>query len=299
MTLLLALLACATPLSSAPPPAPAETVPVAPWVAPPGFTQLRMSLTPYLDPAELLVMREPVRAWLSERLGVPVELRVATSYDELGDLLRTGDVDVGEFSPYGYVRARAKDPTLAPLVSQIAYGTATAGGYIVVRADSPLATLDDLRGRRFAFVDPASTTGFLYPHMLLTERGIDPERDFSEVAFMGNHKAVLLAVYNGTHDAGAVYQSALPALERSDDIDAREFRIIGKTRRTPRDLVCARAGLAIEVRTEIQRLLLSLSVRSAEGRRVLSLMHVNGFVPTDDRLFDPIREADARLRAEP
>lgn len=293
---MLAWLACAPTTPPPPPPAPVVDAPAAAWSPPPGLTRLRFALTPYLEPAQLLAEHEPMRAWLSQRLGVPVELRVAGSYDELGALLRSGEVDLGEFSPYAYVRASARDPGLAPLVSQIADGSASAAGYIVVDADSPIQALEELRGRRFAYVDPASTTGFLYAHMLLVGRGLQPGRDFSSVSFLSNHKAVLLAVHEGRVDAGAVYQGALSALERSDGITPLSFRIIGKTSRIPRDLLCTRAGLDPAVRESLRRLLLSVSAQSREGRRILSPMRVNGFVPADDRLYDPIREADAQLQ---
>lgn len=300
MTALLSLLlACAD--GPEPSPVPPSLPPTAPavaqvaWTPPPGFTHLRIALTPYFAEEVLLKNHEPFRLWLSGRLGVPVELSVAAGYDELGQQLRSGVIDIGEFSPYAYVRARNNDPGLDPLVSYIAAGAATAAGYIVVDAGSRFNTLDDLRGARFAFVDRASTSGYLYPHQLLVERGLDPEKTFERVDFLGNHKAVLLAVHEGRTDAGAVFGPSLRGLEDSDGISPRAFRIVAKTQRIPNDLLCAGAALAQSVRDEVRRLLLDLTVVTAEGGPVLTPMRINAFVPADDRAYDAVRAADAEL----
>ncbi len=266
-----------------------------PWAPPAGFSHLRIALTPYLDTAALLKEHEGFREWLSDRLHVPVELNVATGYDDLGRQMRNGDVDLGEFSPYAYVRARAADPGLDPLVSYIAAGAATAAGYIVVDAGSRFHDLEDLRGARFAFVDRASTSGFLYPHRLLVDRGIDPETAFKQVDFLGNHKAVLLAVHGGQDDAGAVFEPALHELEATQGIPATAFRIVAKTERIPNDLLCAAATLPQPVRDELQRLLLGLNVANGEGANVLTPMRINAFVAADDHAYDPVRAADAAL----
>jgi phosphonate transport system substrate-binding protein len=288
----LTLLACSGEASVAKNSAPALS-PIPPYRPPPGLATLRLALTPYLGAEQLLAEREPFREWLTERLGVPVELRVASSYDELGALLESGEVDLAEFSPYAWVRAREKDPSLVPLVSQIADGSTSAAGYVVVRADRPVHTLEELRGRSIAFVDPASTTGYLFPRLLLQDRVVTP----GATAFLGNHEAVLLAVHEGRYDAGAVYQGALIALEETHDIDPLDFRVVAKTPRIPRDLLCAGPGVPEVVREELTRLLLDLSVRTAEGRRLLGPMRVNGFVRADLAAYEPIRSAAKKIGA--
>ncbi|MFZ5482191.1 MAG: phosphate/phosphite/phosphonate ABC transporter substrate-binding protein [Myxococcota bacterium] len=263
------------------------------YTPPAGFTTLRVGLTPYLEPGLLLAQREPFRAWLAEELGVAVELRVAASYDDLGARMAAGEVDVGEFSPYAFVRARETMPGLVPMVSQVADGSTSAAGYVVVRADSPLRTLEELAGKRLAFVDPASTTGYLLPTLLLADRGVK----IAAGDFLGNHPAVLLAVHEGRYDAGAVYQGALDSLEESHEIDPLDFRVIAKTPRIPRDILCARPELDATVRDELTLLLLALSARSKEGRELLGPMRVNGFVAADVEAYAPIREAAHRIGA--
>ncbi len=261
---------------------------------PVGFTKLRLSSTPHLDPAGLEKAMAPLADYLSRGLNVPVEVTVATSYDELGQRLARNEVDLAQFTPYSYVRAR-KTTSLQPIAAVIADGSASAAGYIVVKADSSVQRLEDLKGRSFGFVDPASTSGYLYPLKLMRDRGIDPATFFSRTEFLGHHDAALLAVYEGRVDATASYQGALVALWKSQRIDPLSFRIIAKTPRTPRDIYCAREGLPAEVVRQVRALLLGLSVRTAEGRATLHPLDFNGFVPVDERAYDAVREVQALL----
>jgi phosphonate transport system substrate-binding protein len=252
-------------------------------------------MTPHLDPAHLTRSFAPLAQHLSSVLGVKVEVSVASSYDELGALLGRGEVDIGAFSPFAYVRAAKVFPGLSPVASVIADGSATAAGYIVVRRGGPLKDLESLRAKSIAFVDPASTTGYLYPLKLFRDRGLDPLSYFSQRLFLGNHQAVLLAVHEGRADAGAIYHGALSALHRAKGIDPNSFRIVAKTARSPRDLWCARAGLDPALVAKLQGALLSLSSISAPGREVLSPLNINGFFPPDEQMFEAIRAADAEL----
>ncbi|MBI3185735.1 MAG: phosphate/phosphite/phosphonate ABC transporter substrate-binding protein [Myxococcales bacterium] len=291
---LCALAACDSPRPPVAPPLPHPATPVK-FVPPSTFDRLRISLTPHLDPQTLELAHRPLNEYLSRGLSVPVELKVASSYDELGKMLAREEIDLAEFSPFAYVRAGKSGVRMQPLVTTISDGSATAAAYILVNAESSFRTLEDLKGRSFAFVDPASTSGFLYPTKVMLDRGIEPKTFFSRTEFLGNHEAVLLAVHEGRFDAGATYQGALRSLQRSRGVDPLSFRIIAKSPRTPRDIFCAREGLPEPVMEELKRLLLAISVLTPEGRAVLRPLNVNGFVLADDRQFDPVREVDAAL----
>ncbi|MHB8876586.1 MAG: phosphate/phosphite/phosphonate ABC transporter substrate-binding protein [Myxococcaceae bacterium] len=275
-------------------PGPVHAATPAKFVPPPGFTRLRISSTPHLDPETLKAALAPFAAYLSAGLSVPVEVSVAVSYDDLGTQLARGEVDLAQFSPYSYVRA-AKKVALHPLVTVISDGSASAAGYVVVKADGPFHRLEDLQGRSFAFIDPASTSGYLYPVKLLRDRGLDPKTFFSHTDFLVHHDAALLAVHEGRFDATATYQGALPALQKAKGIDPLSFRIIAKTPRTPRDIFCTRQGLPEEVVAQLRALLLDVSVRTPAGRAALRPLNVNGFVVADDHAYDFVREVAAEV----
>src|SRR5207244_6062947 len=94
-------------------------------------------------------------------------------------------------------------------------GSSTYRGIIVTRKDSGIKSIADLKGKRFAFVDPKSASGYVYPRAMLIEKGIDPETFFSETIFAGSHDRVIAAVLNRRVDAGAIYDGALGVAQRS------------------------------------------------------------------------------------
>ena len=178
----------------------------------------------------------------------------------------------------------------------IADGSATASGYIFVRDDSPRRTLEDLKGASFGFVDPMSTSGSLLAKKVLKDKGFDLEKDLAKMEYLGNHEAVLLAVMEGRVDAGATYQGSFGALRRSKGIDPLTFRVIAKTPRTPRDIICARADLPVEISDAITASLMPLSGRDRAGREILGPMNLNGFQPANDAAYDLVRSVAAEFK---
>lgn len=250
--------------------------------------KLVLGVMPYREPAALVKTHEKLVAWLSQTLEIPVELRIGSTYDELGRWLANGEIQLASLSPYPYVRI-SRTTKLTPLVSAIFDGSDAASGYVFVRRDHPARTLEALEGASFGFVDEASTTGYLYPLMLLRERGFEPKSFFGSTQFFGNHERVLLAVHEGQVQAGATYQGSMSALKRDRGIEPLDFRIIAKTPRAPRDVYCVRADLPADAQLAIQRALLALSSRDPATREVLAPLNFNGFFVPDDALYDPIR----------
>jgi phosphonate transport system substrate-binding protein len=296
LALAVAALAACQDAPLAPSKAPPRSVPSrqALFKAPAGFERLRLLVPPVLERASIEKAYSRLVEYLSRQLGVPVELVIAESYQDV--VTRSGEVEAVMLSPYTYALAMDRQ-RLPCLVQMIGDGSATAAGYIVVREESAIRAVPDLPGTRFGFVDKASTSGYVFAVKTMLDQGVDPHKHLGSVEFLGNHEAVLLAVYEGRVDAGAIYQGALASLKRSRDIDPLSFRIIGKTERTPRDILCTRPDLPQVVRDELQRLLLLLNVRDRVGRDILTPMSVNGFQPPDDAAYDGVRRVAAEIRA--
>ncbi len=263
---------------------------------PAGFTRLRLLVPPVLAPDSVRTSYAKLLDYLARQLSVPVELTIGESYEEVVAKVKSGDFDAVMLTPYTYALAQEQH-SLPCLVQMIGDGSATSAGYIVVRDDSPIRSVNDLPGTRFGFVDRASTSGFLYPVKALLDSGIDPKKHLGSFEFFGNHEAVLMAILERRVDAGATYQGSLTALKRAKDIDPLSFRIIAKTDRTPRDTLCVRADLPESVRTELGRVLLVLTVRDRLGREILSPLAVNGFRESIDSDYDGVRRVAEEVRA--
>src|SRR5205823_509065 len=117
-------------------------------------------------------------------------------------------------------------------------------GIIIVPSDSPAKKVADLKGKRFAFVDPLSTSGSLYAKMLLAESGLDPEKDLQGI-YAGGHDKVAIAVYRGQVDAGAIYADQVSdARDRLTELYPdikKKTRVLARTATIPNDTVSVRA----------------------------------------------------------
>jgi phosphonate transport system substrate-binding protein len=291
----LALLSCAEPAMVAPQARPRAAPPAVVFSPPAGFTKLRFGLVPFLSAETMKAAHQRLADHLTKSLSVPVELTVGDSYGDSIDRMQRGEFDLVELSPLAYAEASSR-MKLRCLVQTIADGSATASGYIFVRDDSPRRTLEDLKGASFGFVDPMSTSGSLLAKKVLKDKGFDLEKDFSKMEYLGNHEAVLLAVMEGRVDVGATYQGSFGALRRSKGIDPLTFRVIAKTARTPRDIICARADLAPEISEAITAALMPLSGRDRAGREILGPLNLNGFQPANDAAYDVVRAVAAEFK---
>jgi phosphonate transport system substrate-binding protein len=277
------------------PPARRVVTPIPVFSPPSNFTKLRFGLVPFLSAETLMASHKRLADHLSKSLSVPVELAVGDSYGDSIDRLQRGEFDLVELSPLAYAEASGR-MKLRCLVQTIADGSATASGYIFVRDDSPRRTLEDLKGASFGFVDPMSTSGSLLAKKLLKDKGFDLSRDLGKTEYLGNHEAVLLAVMEGRVDAGATYQGSFAALRRSKGIDPLTFRVIAKTPRTPRDILCVRPDLPGEIADAITAALMPLSGRDRAGREILGPLNLNGFKPANDAAYDLVRAVNAELK---
>lgn len=268
--------------------------PVTPWPA--TVREVRFGVTPYLDAESARKALEPVLDYLAERIGVPVRLEVAESYADLGRRMRQQQLDLAKFSPLSYVQAKEADPGLRILLTQVAGGATSYLGYIVAREGDDAESLADLAGRSFCYVDPQSTSGYLYPRALLRSKGLDPDSLFRSTEFGGNHLACLRRVLDGTVDAGAAFSGALSAA-RHEGLPVYRLKILGKTARIPYDAYCVRSGLPATAAERIKEELLLLSTRTPDGKRLLGgTGQFNAWTEAQDSDYDSVRQALALNR---
>jgi phosphate/phosphite/phosphonate ABC transporter binding protein len=233
---------------------------------------------------------------LGARAGTPVEIIVSDRYEDLTSGLRTGSLDAAVLPPLEYVRAKDLDPCLEARLTQVMSGRARYSAFLVVRKDSGLTDPRQLAGRRVAFVGPDSASGWLFAVNRLLESGIDPFRDTAEVRFLGNHRAVLLAVLEKASDAGATYPGALEAARR-DGLDVGALTLLSIGGRIPHDAVVVRPGLDAGQARALVEAMASVNTLTPEGRQALALQEgLNGWIPTTDAFYDEVRGVERRVR---
>jgi len=231
-------------------------------------------------------------------LGMEVQPFVATDYTGVVEALRVNKLDIAFLTPASYVLAKNEANVKVVLKSE-RKGIPFLYAAIITRADSGIKTLDDLRGKSFAFGDSLSTTGNIIPRRMFKERGIDPVRDFKQVLYSGGHDATVLAVLNRKVDAGATYANSpdsndtawMRYLKNSEDV--KKIRAIAFSEPIPADNLVVSASLDEAVAKKIEAIFVELS-RDPEGKKMLrDLYQIDGFVPATDKDYDSVRQAFA------
>ena len=155
---------------------------------------LTMALTPSRDPAALQEAGDAFVRTITRLSGVPMRAQVASDYAGVVEALRSRRVDLAFVHPVGYVLAHREAGCLI-LVRDIWQGKTAYTARFYVRRDSGIQRVEDLRGKTVAFVDPASSSGYIYPMMLLIKQGLvrdrDPKTFFKEALFAGTHDSAL------------------------------------------------------------------------------------------------------------
>ena len=254
---------------------------------------LRMMFVPSGDAQVILKGGTEIAELLQKVTGLHFKTSVATSYAAVIEAMGAGKVDIGWLATFSYVLAHDKYGVELLLVVQ-RFGSPFYRGQIMVRADSGIKDLAGLMGKRFAFVDPASTSGHLYPKTLLLAQGFDPEQFFKKIVFVGSHNAVVLSIYKGEVDGGAAYDGSRAAVAKMFPDVFDKINVIAYTKEIPNDTVSVRKGLSGDLKMRIRDGLKKVS-KSPQGNKVLKKLYgISGFTDLDG-LFDPVREAGRLL----
>ncbi len=249
-------------------------------------TPLRLGLMPvFLD--DQFSFLEQWRRWLARKLDRPVLFIQRGNYREVIDLLRAGKIDMAWLCGYPYVRYRHELQLLAvPLWRR----RPLYQSYLIVPHDDKRTQgINDLRGRVFAYSDPDSNSGFLYPRYLLKSSGENPATFFSRTFFTWAHRKVVEAVGVGLADGGAVDGYVWETLAEVRPELTATTRIIDRSPFMGHPPFVARRDLPPEDMTLIRATLTGMA-GDDEGRTLLNRLRLDGFVPGDRSLFDGIEK---------
>ena len=253
---------------------------------------LTLALTPSRDPTALQEAGDAFARTITRLSGVPVRAIVASDYAGVVEALRSRRVDLAFVHPVGYVLAN-REAGCQILVRDIWQGKTAYTSRIYAKRGAGIQKVEDLRGRTVAFVDPASSSGYIYPMVLLVKRGLvqnrDPKTFFKDALFAGTHEAALRAVLQGRVDAAATFDKA-PELHLKDPQLVAQLVPVVETPEIPEAGICARPGLDGEQVARVKRAL--LAIKGPEHAAVLKQIYdIDGFVEASDADYQPVRDA--------
>jgi len=172
---------------------------------------LNVGLVPSEDPRLVVNDNQPLLDALHNSLQLEIKPFVATDYNGVIEALRSKKLDIALLGPFSYVLAASVADVEAFALPDTEKQGPSYRAVIIARKDHNIGSLKDLAGKTFAFVDPSSTSGHLFPKAGLIRAGYDPDRFFARVIFSGGHDASAIAVQNGKVDAAAVANALLDA----------------------------------------------------------------------------------------
>src|SRR2546425_10233182 len=253
---------------------------------------LHLVLTPSQKPTDLLATGEEFGKVLARLTGMPVRVTVASDYAAVIEALRNRTADLAFVPPGGYVLA-SREAKAVIVAKNVWHGKSSFTSRIYVRRESGLKTLEELRDKTMAFIDPASSSGYIYPMVLLIQRGLvknrDPKTFFREVVFAGAHDAGMRALLNSHVDAIASFDLAREQYLK-DTAERERIVVVAETPEIPEAGIAARDGLDPAVLTRVRTALLSIKA-PAHADLLKRLYEIDGFAPAEDRDYDPVRAA--------
>ena len=267
---------------------------------PVGAQALHLVLTPSQKPTDLLAAGDEFGHALGKLYGAPVRVTVASDYAAVIEALRNRTADLAFVHPVGYVLA-SREAKARIVARNLWHGKSSFTSRIYVRRDSGIKTLEELRGKTIAFVDPSSSSGYTYPMVLLIQRGLvkdrDPKTFFSEVMFAGAHDAAMRALLNGHVDAIASFDMAREQYIK-DPAEREKIVFVAETMPIPEAGIAARDGLSPEVFARVRGALVQMH-GPAYASLLKRMYDIDGFAPAEDRDYDPVRAAVELLGVRP
>lgn len=161
---------------------------------------LKLVMVPSTDSTKILSSMKPVAQCLEKETGLTFDISVPNSYIVAIEGMGSKKVDIAFLPTFGYLLAHEKYGAEA-LLKASRNGETTYRAAIVTRSDRNIKSINDLNGKKIAYVDPASTSGYILPKKLFMDSKIKPGQE----VFQGKHDAVVTAVYQGQVDAGAIF----------------------------------------------------------------------------------------------
>lgn len=256
---------------------------------------VKLYFTPSVDSGVISSNSKVFIDFLEQETGLYFRTGIPTNYISVVEAFGSKRADIGLMNSFGYLLAHQKYGAYAAL-KVIRYGLDTYAGQIIAHKNSGINKVEDLEGKRFAFTDSSSTSGYMLPLKLLKENGITPR----QTVFALKHDNVVTMIYQNQVDAGATFYS--PPGKDGKIRDARhlvktqfpdveeKIKIIKITDPIPNDPFVFRRGLPIEIRDRFIKATKKF-LETPQGIEVFeNIYNVSGITDASDSDYDGLRE---------
>lgn len=247
---------------------------------------LTVGLIPSEDSRAMIANSQKMMDMLSSALGMAVKPFVAADYNGVIEALRSKRLDVAYLGPFSYVLgASIADIEAFAVAETRKAGRSYYHSQIIAHKDSGIRTVADLKGKTFAFVDPTSTSGHLFPKAGLLKAGFNPDKDFGRVIFSGSHDSSAIAVQNKKIEAAAIADRILDAAIAKGLAKREDLVEVWKSEPIPESPTVWRRDLPNDLKQRVQAAFLQVKDIPWSDQGML-----NGFHPTNDAAYNVIRD---------
>ena len=250
---------------------------------------LRVSAIPDEAPTELQRKFAPLGKYLEAQTGMKVVFTPVSDYAAVVESLATKKIDLAWLGGFTFVQARIRTNGTAIPIAQREEDAKFTSKFIT--ADPSIKALADLKGKTFAFGAPSSTSGSLMPRFFLQQAGLNPEKDFKNVAFSGAHDATVAFVAAGKAEAGVLNASVWDKLVEAKKVDTDKVRVFATTPPYFDYNWTVRGDLDPVIIKKLTDAFLKLDPANPEHKEILALQRAAKFIPTKKENYDGIEKA--------
>lgn len=265
--------------------------------------KLVVQFVPTNNDGSMEAKAKPFAKYLSGKLDREVEVTLATDYSTIVEAMSSGQVDIGIMPPAAYVQARDLGAAEALLTSQLGdYDqktglpldgelTNTFKGEVLVRADSGLESLEDLKGKKIATLSPNSASGYIYPVAEMKDAGIDPTTE-ATLTTVNDIPSEITSVLNGQMDAAFVFEGARNVFKSAfpDNDLFKDLKVLYLTKGDiPNDAIAVQPDMDEDLKQQIKETFEGMK-DDEEGKEAMALWSHQGYQEAADSAYDTIRD---------
>jgi phosphonate transport system substrate-binding protein len=263
---------------------------------------VRFGVEPFESAQRMLPVYTDVAKLIGDKLGCKIQLYVATSYNAEIEAMRNNKLEFGQFGPLGYVLAH--QVAHAEAVASFAGADGKPATYyasIVTWPGSGIKSLADVKGRSFAYADPASTSGHLFPAYGLRKSGVDPDNGVKAI-YAGSHTASFEALRNHKVNAGELNSEQIASAKAHNEYDPSAFITLWQSEPIPLDPLAIRGDLPADFKARLAKVLSTLDLHelSPEDQKFLASNENPTLktVPQTDAAYNQIRDLVSTLHID-
>ncbi|MBU0278694.1 MULTISPECIES: phosphate/phosphite/phosphonate ABC transporter substrate-binding protein [unclassified Gemella] len=258
---------------------------------------LKMGLVPTSNSEKLIEDVQPIANKLSEKLGVKVEAFTASNYIGVIEGLNSGSVDFGLIPPFSSLLATSQGNAKNILTAKGRDGQPGYKAVILVRKNANINSIEDLKNKKVAFVDPSSTSGYIYPGAMIVNKGLSLEKDIV-TQFTGGHDKSLQLLLNGDVDAIGSYENLLNKYAKDFPTAKDELKVLATSDLIPGITITVSNSLDADMQKKLKNALLELQNDKETMELMTKLYSITGFEEVNQDVYKKVEETAKSMNVE-